>query len=94
MSDLSGGERRTDHRAYAEPCPSCKAAPWRACVGMGVAKRGEPLAKPHLARVKAKNARDPEPEVRTAQDEGTVGVVAMHFGGDGLRGGPSGDEPR
>lgn len=52
MSDVPGGERRTDHRAYAEECPSCKAAPWRACVSMGIARRGEPLAKPHLARVK------------------------------------------
>jgi hypothetical protein len=35
-----------------------------------------------------------DPEVRTAQDEGTVRMVGVHFGGDGLRFNPSGDEPR
>ena len=35
-----------------------------------------------------------ELEVRTAQDDGCVRMVGVHFGGDGLRFNPSGDEPR
>jgi len=35
-----------------------------------------------------------EPEVRTAQDEGCVRMVGMHFGGDGLRLIGVEDEPR
>jgi len=41
-----------------------------------------------------RSRRRVEPEVRTAQDEGSVRMVGVTFGGDGLRFNPSGDEPR
>ena len=69
--------------------PKVKALLLAELARLGVDTRDEdaaPVPSRRRARV--------DQEVRTAQDDGCVRMVGVHFGGDGLRFNPSGDEPR
>lgn len=77
-----GGERRTDHRAYAITCPrpKCSAAPWRACLGRG----GKSLSEPHRERVQAEKgaettAKDRTPSLGPMFEDETVRVVVRNL---------------
>mgnify|MGYP003481244685 CR=1 FL=1 len=77
-----GGERRTDHRAYAITCPrpKCAAAPWRACLGRG----GMALDEPHRERVRAEKgagttAKQRTPTLGPLFEDPTVRVVARNL---------------
>jgi len=86
MSAPPGGERRTDHRAYAVSCPrpNCSSAPWRACIGRG----GKAIAEPHAERVRAEKGEKTTAKQRTAtlgplfEDE-AVRVTARNLTGEG-----------
>lgn len=85
MSSVPGGERRTDHRAYAIPCSSCGAAKWRACINYGIRGRGESRAEPHPKRVREEREAKTTPEQRTPtlfEDEEGV-LCAPAFNDDG-----------